>query len=154
MLDILEQARKTFGMEPVATIDARGSDTRMVSLAVEQVIEFSHKPAVFTLTYGESISPTGANWCASITRMARSRGLSATCVNEGGVVTCRVGAEWKKLGQASVWLIPSKSHEGRYHTVVRFNRVKGGEQVWSCDSWCEGFLNRGTCSHVREAQGV
>lgn len=59
----------------------------------------------------------------------------------------------KKMGQATVFLVNSKTHPNRYHTVLRFHRRNGGEQVWSCDAWCDGFLNRGTCSHVKEAQG-
>ena len=93
MLDKSPQVAQAFGMEPVATIDARNQDRRVVSLVVEQVIEHAQKPAVFTLTYGEKISTVGANWIASIAKLARQRGLACTCVNEEGVVSCRVGAE-------------------------------------------------------------
>lgn len=87
-----QSAVKLTDMQPIATIDARDLDVRVVSVAVEQVIEWAPKPAVFTITYGSEVSTVGANWIASIGRMVRPRGLSATCVNEGGVVTCRVSA--------------------------------------------------------------
>jgi hypothetical protein len=66
-------------------------------------------------------------------------------------VPCKMST-MKKMGQATVWLVESNSQPRRYHTVLRFHRRQGGSPVWSCDSWCDGFLNRGTCSHIKKAQ--